>query len=304
MKIATTIGESYAFTDSTANAVRMYEGTGFKYLDYSFYDVLKRPDHPFMSDSWRDGIYDARRAAYELGFTFVQAHAPAGDMLGDNSEIYLTSVIRSIEACGILGIKNAVIHSAYSPAFNYPDDEMSYFKANEPFFKELIPYMEKYEVNILIENGTSKHIRGKYFPLSANDLNRFIEFLGHPLFGACWDVGHANMDGIDHYTEITRLGKNLKAIHVHDNKYEKDMHIAPLLGNLDYDALLQGLIDSGYKGYFTLESDRFFPYERDVATSRSENRLLHPTLEIKKASTSLLYLISKTMLDAYGIYEE
>ena len=157
---------------------------------------------------------------------------------------------------------------------------------------------------MLFENSTHKHNHGKYFPIYADDLNHFIDFMNHPLFGACWDVGHANIDGTDHYAEIMKLGKNLKAIHVHDNKFEKDMHLAPFLGDLDYDALMQGLIDSGYSGFFTLESDRFFPYERGVTASRAENRLLHPTLEIKKASASLLYLISKTMLDAYGIYEE
>ena len=40
MKIATTIGEMYSFVRSPAEAVRAYEGTGFRYLDYSFYTVL------------------------------------------------------------------------------------------------------------------------------------------------------------------------------------------------------------------------------------------------------------------------
>ena len=38
MKIATTIGEVYGFTKSFEEAVRFYEGTGFKYLDCRNYN--------------------------------------------------------------------------------------------------------------------------------------------------------------------------------------------------------------------------------------------------------------------------
>ena len=40
MKIATTIGEMYPFTATPAEAIAAYEGTGFRYLDYSFYEVV------------------------------------------------------------------------------------------------------------------------------------------------------------------------------------------------------------------------------------------------------------------------
>ena len=58
MKIATTTGELRGYTASPAEAVKMYEGTGFKHLDISFYEVLKEGD-PFMTDAWRDQILEA-----------------------------------------------------------------------------------------------------------------------------------------------------------------------------------------------------------------------------------------------------
>ena len=301
MKIATTIGEVYSYTKSPADAIREYEGTGFKYLDYSFYNVLKDGD-PFMKDGWEKIILDAKRAAEELGFTFVQAHAPAGKLIGPESEPCLRATIRSIEACGMLGIKNMVIHSAFARNYKYPDDRIAYFEANEPFFRALIPAMEKHGVNILFENTTKKHCGDSFFfPISAEDLNAVVDFMNHPNFAVCWDVGHANMDGTDQYTEIMKMGKNLKAIHVHDNFGDVDRHLAPFTGTMDYDALIRGLIDSGYDGYFTLESDGFFKFDRGITDSAA--RLAHPTLEIKKASLTLLYLTAKTILSAYGIYE-
>ena len=47
MKIATTIGELYPLGLSVADTVRSYQGTGFKYLDYSFY-YAHIPGSPYM----------------------------------------------------------------------------------------------------------------------------------------------------------------------------------------------------------------------------------------------------------------
>ena len=151
MKIATTIGECYAYTSSPAEAIRMYEGTGFCYLDYSFYNVLSRPNHPFMSESWRHVVLDAKAEAEKLGFTFVQAHAPACELLSDGLERDVLATVRSIEACGMLGIKEMVIHSGFFPEYKYPMDEQAYFEANAPFFRALIPAMEANGVHILFE---------------------------------------------------------------------------------------------------------------------------------------------------------
>ncbi len=54
MKIATTIGEMYLYTENPVKSIESYEGTGFKYLDYSFYDVVRTHNHPFMSDNWKE----------------------------------------------------------------------------------------------------------------------------------------------------------------------------------------------------------------------------------------------------------
>lgn len=303
MKIATTIGEVYGYTHSFEEAVRFYEGTGFRYLDCSFYGALN-PDSPsyLMDDAWRDRVLAVKAAADELGFTFVQAHAPCCELRGEGMEEGLEATLRSIEACGMLGIKNMVIHSGCWSEFKYPDDQEGNHKANEPFMRALIPAMEKYDVRILFENTTIKHTGGgSYFPILGKDLNAFVDFMGHPLFGACWDVGHAHMDGIDHQTEINVMGKNLLAIHVHDNDGRKDFHTVPFCGSMDYDSLLRGLIDIDYKGYFTLETDGFFKFNRLKVEG---DRLKRPSAELKKQALKLQYDLTKFMLEAYDLYEE
>ena len=155
MKLATTIGEMYAFTKTPAEAVRQYEGTGFRCLDYSFYNVAKNPSNPFMGENWRDQILEAKAAAEELGFTFVQAHAPDCALRGEGLERGLLATVRSIEACGMLGIRNMVIHSGFFPEYKYPQDAQAYFRANEPFMRALIPAMEQHGPMFLMASKTS-----------------------------------------------------------------------------------------------------------------------------------------------------
>ena len=307
MKIATTIGEMYNYSDSSnfasssAQAIGFYKGTGFRCLDFSFYAACTNKNSPLASDSWKDLIKESKAAADELGFRFVQAHAPACELRGEGMERELLITNRAIEACGMLGIKNMVIHPGRFPEISYSGGEAAYFKENEPFFRALIPSMEKYGVNILFENGTHHYSpNGCYYPVLAKDLNAMIEYMDHPLFGAAWDVGHAHMAELDHRKEIMELGKNLKAIHVHDNDGSEDWHAAPFFGTVDYDSLMQGLIESGFDGYFTLEADSFFAYNR----RRRRNRLSHTPLEVKKAAVSLLYAAAKAILTEYGLYEE
>ena len=301
MKIATTTGELRGYTASPAEAVKMYEGTGFKHLDISFYEVLKEGD-PFMTDAWRDQILEAKEAAQALGMDFVQAHAPGCKICSGDTAREATAVIRSIEACGLLGIENMVIHSGFLRGFRYPDDMQAYCRANEPFFRALIPAMEKYGVHILFENTTEKHCRGgEFFPILGRDLNEIIAFMHHPLFGAAWDVGHANMDDIDHAAQFRELGKNLRAIHVHDNYGEKDLHLLPLMGSTDYDNIMQGLLQTGFDGYFTLEIKNNFYFERRKGLT---GPLAHPSVEIKKAALQLQYAVAKSILQTYNVYEE
>ena len=61
MKIATTIGELYHYDLTPADVIRNYQGTGFKYLDFSFYYAHKK-ESPYMQDddrAWKQEIEDS-----------------------------------------------------------------------------------------------------------------------------------------------------------------------------------------------------------------------------------------------------
>ena len=298
MKIATTIGEMYPYSFSPADAVAAYEGTGFHYLDYSFYNVISSPNNPFMSDGWKKTVEGAKNTAESLGFKFVQAHAPACAVRGKESEIGILATQRSIEACGMLGIPNAVLHTSYSRQHLYPADREAYFEYNRKFICELLPIAEKNNVTLCIENSSFGNMQGMYFFMTAAEMNEFIAYMDHPLIGACWDTGHALMEGkSDQYKDLLELGANLKAVHIHDNN-GRDSHLAPYCGKLQLDSIVRGLKDVSFKGYFTFEADNF------LSRTNGSGVLSCLPLDIHIDGLAILYKIGKNALEKYDCFEE
>ena len=52
-------------------------------------------------------------------------------------------------------------------------------------------------------------------------------------------------------------GIKLQALHIHDNDQHYDSHQIPFSMNIDFDAVVKALQDINYKGWFTLEADRY-----------------------------------------------
>lgn len=310
MKLATTIGEFNAYTSTPAECVRLYEGTGFRHLDYSFYNVIY-PGSVFLGEHWMDEVKAAGKAAEQLGFDFVQAHSPNYNSEDPraNHEAGLLATIRSIEACDYLGIRNLVIHTGMSDQMRYPADRDAYFEASKRFLEPLIPHIEKHRVNLLIENSAEENTQGKYFFMTPEEMTDFVRYFDHPQLHVCWDTGHANMRGSNPYQDIVRLGSELRALHVQDNFGTFDEHFAPFLGTLNLDALMQGLLEIKYSGYFTFEANNFlaaahgWPHPRREFPLTSPARLASPSPALKQKAVCLLYEIGKYILEQYHCFE-
>ena len=297
MKLATTTGDYSAYTDSQAVALSHIRAAGFKYADYNF----------GMDYSLGNGVYSDKYEAYfeeiiktseNLGIKLVQAHAPMGAPLADGGKL-LVDTLRCVDACGAWGIPNLVVHSGYVRGLS-PEET---FAQNREFFLPLLERAEKYGLNVLVENFNKMHIDGLYWIDNAHDLLRMIECVDHPLFHAVWDVGHANMQEMPQDEALRMLGDHVRALHIQDNMGDKDSHLTPFLGTLSLDAVMNGLIDIGYNGYFTFEVAAFTPTRKRRPCAR-DDRLLIPPIELRDAYERYLYELGRCVLQAYGLFEE
>jgi sugar phosphate isomerase/epimerase len=99
--------------------------------------------------------------------------------------------------------------------------------------EHLQTYARPLGVNLLVENiqnevTTPAHLKE-------------ILSVGHlDSIGVCLDTGHAHLgDGVD--AAIAGLSDRIRSSHLHDNHADKDAHLWPGEGTIDFDAALDGL---------------------------------------------------------------
>ena len=77
---------------------------------------------------------------------------------------------------------------------------------------------------------------------------------------------------------------------------------------VNIDEVINALIDSGYKGYFTFETDNAVSCGKTWQLNRRiferDTRLFNPTTEMYDAAEKFIFELGKACLKAYGIYEE
>ena len=298
MKLATTTGDFFAYTNSQTASLEHIRKAGFRYADYNFGCDYQLKDGVYAED-YQKYFDHIAKFAEDTDIKLVQAHAPMGKPLADGG-VLLRDTLRCVDACGVWGIPNLVVHSGYVSGLT-PEQT---FERNLAFFMPLLERAEKYGVNILVENFNKMCVDGLYWIDNAPDLLRMVEYVNHPLFHTVWDVGHANMQEMPQDEALRLLGKHVRALHVQDNMGDHDSHLVPFLGTLNLDSVMSGLIDIGYEGYFTFEVGGFFlPAEKRREYARS-TRLAAAPLELRDAFEEYLYRLGKCVLESFGCFEE
>ncbi len=303
MKLATTTADFDSFCDSYTECLERIRAAGFRHVDLNLYTVS---DHKslLLQDDWRSVTDGLLADAQRLGLSFVQAHAPGGNpMKAETVDELVTVTNRTIEVCAALGIQNVVVHSGWAPGVSKEE----YFDCNRAFYRRLFPAMETFGVNVLTENTTRANMGENYAFFTGADMKEFVNYVDHPLFHVCWDTGHGNIEG-DQYHELVTLGKDLRAIHLNDNRGGQDEHLIPFMGTMNMDDVMCGLLDGGFEGYLTFEatstlrSYRYWLGNRRKFTR--ERRLREPTVEMQQDLEGLMYRVGKHILEAYGCFEE
>jgi len=302
MKLATTTCD-FGIYPSHEERIRHLHDAGFRYIDLSLYteaDMI-----PFMKSDWQETALRLKEFAESLGMKFVQAHSPGGNPLSRDAkwDSLLASTIRSVEVCGILGIPNTVVHAGWAGGIGREE----YYEQNRDFYALLFPAMEANSVSVLTENSAKSNMGSNYYFLTGADMAEFLDWAAHPLLHACWDTGHANIEG-HQYDDIVALGGHLRALHINDNRGKMDEHMMPYLGTMCMDEVMLGLRAIGYTGCFTFEGGSTPVRRASWPLSRTPFRetpfLQDPPDFLYDELERAMYRIGVHILKAYDCFEE
>jgi sugar phosphate isomerase/epimerase len=118
--------------------------------------------------------------------------------------------------------------------------------------RECYQYAQNNNVVMALENSAHGEI-------GTSKLIKFIRAIDIENIEYTFDTGHANIGGSP-LKCAEMLGKKIRHVHWHDNNGEKDQHLGPGMGNIDFHPLMDFLLETDKKKEkeitLTLECDK------------------------------------------------
>ena len=261
MRISTEIN-SFASMIGEIATIEMLAEVGFDAYDLSMFKMRYDPSCAFCGEQYKEFAQEIRAAADKAGIVCNQAHAPFPSSVGDpdkDREIY-AQIIRAMEIASIAGAEIIVVHPMQHLTYAEPGNPEILEEMNIAFYQSLIPYCERFEIRVAVENmwqyDTERECIVDSTCSRAEEFCRYIDRINSPWIVGCLDIGHVPLVGEDLPRIIRMLGGNrLKALHVHDNNLTQDSHALPYTMSIDFDAVTSALKEIGYTGDFTFEAD-------------------------------------------------
>ncbi len=233
-------------------AIEMAAQAGFDGIDFPYFWNNEREE--VLGESYLEYAKEIRGYLDEAGIECTQAHAPFSIAYGctfNESDPAFLRIVRSMESASILGAKQIVVHAITVPK------EVDLKTYNLEFYKSLLPYCEKFDIRMAVENlfqrdGIILHMKGKLG--SPQELNAMVEMLDSPWAIACVDIGHAALTGYEPEAFIAEMNPAyIKTLHVQDNDYIEDRHTLPFVGELNWEGITTALKEVGYTGDLIFE---------------------------------------------------
>ena len=210
-----------------------------------------------------------KHAAQRTGMVFSQMHAVFPLYVEGNEEVteYLRmSVEKNLAIAAFLNCPAVVVHP------HKCRDKEEEVAINLALYRRLMPFAKQYGVKICLENlFQALNSRALEGVCSTPEeacwyIDKLNEEAGSDVFGFCLDIGHATLLCRDLKHFILKLGRRLTCLHIHDSNGSVDSHVMPFTQGLgwtmkhstDWDGMLEGLREIGYRGNLSFEAFRSF----------------------------------------------
>ena len=236
-------------TDKSAfNMFRLCRNAGFTVVDYT-------PS----GETWERQVLSLNRASDALYLPIEQSHAPFNRYKKRPLDEYKVLLDRAFEAAIRMHNKQIVVHG---DDYRIPaGEEYDADRALCEMYELWAPYVEKATASGLgvafetvFEDDRTPGVKNR-FTSRLDELIALIDRFDHPLVTCCWDSGHARLafhrDGMP--DAMRALGSRITCTHIHDNYYNKDLHVMPFYGDIDWKTHMATLREIGYTGNLTFE---------------------------------------------------
>lgn len=218
--------------------------------------------HPGNVEGLRDSeLQELRKRLEAKGVCVNSFHLPFddGDDLASFYETQRQSAVQRMShwmrIAGHLGARVVVQHPTTNrdPAVQNGLDR--YFEQIYRSLEELVPIGRDAGVIIGLENMTPGVIGGGRFFSEAGHIDKLSREFPDPQVGFVYDTGHALLSaGPDALDILESMGKRVAAWHLADNAGDRDSHLAPGNGRVNWDGVFSFANQIGFSNPITMET--------------------------------------------------
>ena len=244
-------------------ALEICKEAGFDAVDFSL-EAYKLDDKIYGGslDAFESHFNAIREKAASLELEISQTHGRCKTYVPDDEESNREADILNamdIRATSLLGAPSCVIHFINNSRWGKQPAEFMHTK-NAEIYDKVIPYLEKYDVNLAMETFGAARVSGariRDFFADPIEFKYQFDRLATDKKTICVDTGHtheAESFWVPPPEEMIRiLGKDVTLLHLHDNNSHWDDHLLPGMGNIKWRAVFDALDDIGYSGVYNFE---------------------------------------------------
>lgn len=219
---------------------------------FTLIEVCSFPDHLDYHDP--EHVREAAELMKKIGIRANSFHAPFADKIDISSlhPAYRQSAVREVfaacDAAQTLGAHYVVIHPGPEKEGKPRPEEWHHrMICATASLNEVARHCRHIGLTLLLENMLPHLMFGH-----TSDMLYLLGAIRETNVGTCLDTGHAFLSG-DLRTVVHKLSGHLRMLHVNDNLGDRDQHLPPGEGAIDWISLCRQLYQWRFRGPLILE---------------------------------------------------
>lgn len=202
----------------------------------------------------REDVAKAGKSLRHLGIRPVSFHAPFSERIDITAldsglrEMAVKELLIACDAAAVMGVENLVLHPG--PERQGRPDEAEFLirmRNAAQSLNSVADHCADIGVHLVLENMLPHLLFGHI-----NDMMYLLGSITRPDVGACLDTGHAFL-ARELGTVIYKLSGHLHLVHVNDNLGDRDDHLPPGQGSIDWPRVIHDLRACNFNGTLVLE---------------------------------------------------
>ena len=253
MKIGIGVGSYGRYGEDRYNMLSKH---GFECVDYNMMATDYFPYCDSLAETERKLSHEkelAKASNIEIYQVHGPWHWPPDDSTKELRDLKLEHVKRSLWATAVLGCKNWVIHPIMPYDINERGTDMQplTFDINFEFMTKVLQVAKQYDITVCLENMPMRN-----FSLATPyEILDFVKKINDKNFKICLDTGHVvTFQEINLADAVKALGSEIKAFHIHDSFPDRDLHLLPYFGTINWQEFSLALKEINYQGGLCVET--------------------------------------------------